>query len=519
MLIIGASLGGVSAALCAADTGVSVALVDKGGWVGGQLSSQGVCTPDENRWIERGGGTRSYLNLRSRVREYYRTHYRLSPQALSNPLLNPGNCWVSRISAEPKVFHALLYADISARTNITFIRNAKILHVSLVGDRIDTVLIQTDENETVRIRPFVALDATDTGEALPMIGTDYVMGAESRMETEEPDAPEQAHPEWVQPFTFPFGLEKRPKGESHVIPKPPYYERLKAIQKYHILDGAMRGMFGELSWWTYRRILAAENFDDPSIPFDIAMINTGSNDFKGGVLPSGNSKRDRDIFIRGRLASLGYVYWLQTECPREDDPSARGYPELRLVSELFDTPDGIAPAPYIRESRRIKAMKTVREQDIVVQDGSDVLWQRGEFAENQTDSCGIGQYWLDIHSGGGSEPGRFLNTAPFQIPTGALIPRSTMNLLAACKNIGVTHLANGAYRLHPIEWNIGESAGSLAAWCSKVKMLPAEIYADSSRLKEWQRTLILRGVPLAWPSEIEPIDPDFVRTQTARMGL
>ncbi len=518
VLIIGASLGGVSAALSAADLGVSVTVADNGAWVGGQLTSQGVCTPDENEWIELGGGIRSYLRLRSRVRDYYRSNYRLSPQAFQNPLLNPGNCWVSRISGEPKVFHALLQSDISSRNNISLIRYVKIPEFSMIGSRIDSVLIRLGNHETVRLHPHIVLDATETGELLPLTDTEYVIGAESREETGEPDAPERAHPEWVQPFTFPFGLELRPKGENHVIPIPPYYEILKALQKYHVLDGAMRGMFGELSWWNYRRVLAAENFNDPAIPCDIAMINTGSNDFKGGVLPSGNSRRDRDVFIRGRLASLGYVYWLQTECPREDDGLACGYPELRLVTELFSTPDGIAPAPYIRESRRIMAIKTIREQDIVRTDGSGVTWQRGEFAEHQPDSCGIGHYWLDIHSGGSSEPGRFLNTAPFQIPTGALIPRTTENLLAACKNIGVTHLTNGAYRLHPIEWNIGAAAGFLAAWCSKKRITPAELCSNPSSLREWQRILIQRGVPLSWPSKIDPNDPAFEGTQISNMG-
>lgn len=29
------------------------------------------------------------------------------------------------------------------------------------------------------------------------------------------------------------------------------------------------------------------------------------------------------------------------------------------------------------------------------------------------------------------------------------------------KNIGITHITNGCYRLHPVEWNIGEAAGYL----------------------------------------------------------
>lgn len=40
---------------------------------------------------------------------------------------------------------------------------------------------------------------------------------------------------------------------------------------------------------------------------------------------------------------------------------------------------------------------------------------------------------------------------PFQIPLGALFPGRMENLFPACENLGVTHLTNGCYRLHPVE--------------------------------------------------------------------
>jgi len=30
----------------------------------------------------------------------------------------------------------------------------------------------------------------------------------------------------------------------------------------------------------------------------------------------------------------------------------------------------------------------------------------------------------------------------------------------ACKNIGTTRITNGAYRVHTVEWSIGEAAGA-----------------------------------------------------------
>jgi len=75
------------------------------------------------------------------------------------------------------------------------------------------------------------------------------------------------------------------------------------------------------------------------------------------------------------------------------------------------------------------------------------------------------------------------------------------NLLPACKNLGVTHLTNGCYRLHPVEWNIGESAGALAAFCLERKAKPRQVRADSALLAEFQSGLTAQGVPLQWPEE------------------
>ena len=58
--VIGASLGGVQAAISAARENKKVYLCEQTDWIGGQLSSQAV-PPDEHRWIEEFGGTQRYL--------------------------------------------------------------------------------------------------------------------------------------------------------------------------------------------------------------------------------------------------------------------------------------------------------------------------------------------------------------------------------------------------------------------------------------------------------------------------
>ena len=498
VLIVGGSLGGVAAALRAAEMGSSVMLVEQTKMLGGQLSSQGVSTPDENDWIETTGGTASYLAFRREVRDYYTSRFKLSAEGRAQEYFNPGSCWVSRLSMEPQVAHDILSRMLLKLKGVSFLFGMKPVAVEMDGDRACSVRFEGANDWDLTLSASYILDATDTGELLPLAGVEHVIGAESREQTGEPDAPDQPHPDWIQPFTFPFALEMRPKGEDHTINPPPDYERMKKIQGYRILDGAMKGMFGDWGWWSYRRIIAAKNFDDPAYPCDIAMINTGSNDFMGDVYPTGKSDRDAITLAEGRMASLGYVYWLQTECPREDNPSRCGYPEFKLRWDLFNMPDGIAPKPYIRESRRILALHTIIEQEIVAKDSSGVEWQTGDRAAHYDDSCGIGHYWLDVHNGPSPEPGRFLDTKPFQIPLGALIPRRVENLLPACKNLGATHLTNGAFRLHPVEWNTGESAGALAAFCLRTDRTPRQVRETTPLLREFQQELQRNGIPLTW---------------------
>jgi len=93
-----------------------------------------------------------------------------------------------------------------------------------------------------------------------------------------------------------------------------------------------------------------------------------------------------------------------------------------------------------------------------------------------------------------------ISTWPAQIPLGALIPVRVENLLPACKNVGVTHITNGCYRLHPIEWNIGEAAGALAAYCLEKGLSPRQVRNTARHLADFQQLLGDQlGFVLEWP--------------------
>lgn len=502
VLVVGGSLGGVAAALRALLLGADVVLLAESDWIGGQLTSQGVSTPDENPWLARDmmGGTASYLYFRERVRDYYRSHFALSAKGQrANPFC-PGDCTVNNgsLSMEPRVGMQIL-RDFLARPNVTIVPRTSAVSAEMQGDTVQAIIAQSG-GAAKRFTAPVILDATDLGDLLPLTGaqgTDWVVGAESRADTGEPDALAVADPHALQPFTFPFVLERRPVGERHVIPRPADYAALKQQQNYRVIDGDIHTVFGTgETLWAYRRIIAAANFQPSAFPHDLSQINMDSNDFKGSVIPTPNSAADRATLARGRQASLGYLYWLQTECPRDENPAKHGYPELMPRGDLFGTPDGLAPDPYIRESRRILALRRVVEQDVAAGFG-------GPRAALFPDSCGIGSYGIDIH--GGPQ----LGTRPFQIPVGALVPRRITNLLAACKNLGVTHLTSGCYRVHPVEWNIGESAGALAAFCVANGLPPRQVAEDRATQRAFQKMLLAAGIPLFWWPDVSNDHPAF----------
>ena len=120
-------------------------------------------------------------------------------------------------------------------------------------------------------------------------------------------------------------------------------------------------------------------------------------------------------------------------------------------------------------------------------------------AERFADSVGVGSYRIDLHPATGGGNYVDISSLPFQIPLGAFIPKRVENLLPACKNLGTTHITNGCYRLHPVEWAIGEAAGALAAFCLEQREPPRAVRNTPKRLADFQSWIVEQGVEIEWP--------------------
>lgn len=519
--VIGGGLGGCAAALAALRAGKQVVLTEPSDWIGGQLTSQAV-PPDEHPWIERFGCNASYRALRDGIRDYYRRHYPLSEAARASRYLNPGNGGVSGLCHEPRVALAVLtalLAPYASAGRLLVLHEHAPTGVDVDGDRVRAVTVRDLRTGEARIlvAPYV-LDATELGDLLPMAGAEFVTGAESRAETGEPHAPEVAQPNNQQAFTWCFAMEYRADSET-ILSRPAQYARwrdytpaLKPPWPGRLLDWMMsnpitlepvdRGFdptgVGK-GLWVYRRIQDPRQFQGVSFEgtAGVTLVNWPQNDYWIGPLVGVSDEESKRHLEDGKQLSLSLLHWLQTEAPRPD--GGAGWRGLKLRADLLGTADGLAKAPYIRESRRIKAEFTVTENHVGTEARRALLGRDDVEAERFADSVGVGSYRIDLHPSSGGDNYIDVSSLPFQIPLGALIPVRMENLLPACKNLGVTHVTNGCYRLHPVEWAIGEAAGALAAFCLERKETPRGVRNDGRRLAEFQTELRRQGVETDWP--------------------
>jgi hypothetical protein len=516
LVIAGGGLGGVAASIAALRNNLKVILIEETDWIGGQLTSQGV-PPDEHPWIETHGAPLSYRQLRNGIRDYYKRNYPLTDEARNRPQLNPGDGAVSRLCHEPKVALAVMLemlAPYISTGKLTILTEHKPIEAKVSGNTISTLTVKN--LRTGSLKKFSApyfVDATETGDLLPLTGTEYVTGTESRTQTGELHAPDKADPLNNQSFTICFAMD-HVQGQDHVIDKPldynawkQYVPALKPAWPGKLLsltythpsslqpktlgfhpDGIATGE--TLNLWNYRRIISRQNFIKGVYDGDISVVNWPQNDYMRGNIIGVSDKEFQEHILRAKQLSLSLLYWLQTEVRRPD--GGKGWRGLRLRGDIMGTQDGLAKYPYVRESRRIKARFTILEKHV----GKE---QSGGKAAYFPDSVGIGYYHIDLHPSNRGVNYVDFPSVPFQIPLGALLPVRMQNLLPANKNIGTTHLTNGCYRLHPVEWSIGEAVGCLIAFSKEKNVPPSDVRDNKQLLSAFQHFIREQGIETDWP--------------------
>lgn len=437
VLVVGGGTGGTCAAIQAARRGAKTILVSEFPWLGGMLTSAGVSVPDGNELAAFQTGLWG---------DFLQELRRRQPEGLNH-------AWVSFFSFDPRI-GAQIFADwVRELPNLHWISGQVPLEVQKQGDCI-TGVVFADFTITAKI----ILDGTELGDLLALGSVSHHWGWEFQSEWGEHSAPishnklTQTYP--VQAPTWVVLMQEFDDNSAPEIPSAPNYDP-------SLFAGAWDN-YGAAAFLNYGRL-----------PGGKLMINWPicGNDYGYKLGRLVESDLGRDEFLQECFwHSQNFAHFIQTQL-------GRGY---GLAEGVFPSASpAFALHPYYRESRRLRGLVTVCEQNILPRIGD----RSTSVAPIFTDTVAIGNYANDHHYPGFELPlqpksirwgGRWTGT-PFTIPYRCLIPATTDGLLVCEKNISVSHIANGATRLQPVVMGIGQAAGMAAALCVEFKCQPRDL--------------------------------------------
>jgi hypothetical protein len=535
VLVVGGSTAAYSATLTALDLKLAVCLVQPQAVVGGQFTAQALPASDDGDLLPTKASLYTVAGeefaISRRQRQFRQRLRQLQPVA-NRPVANPGGGWVSPLSTTPVVAatamnEALIPYLASGQLRIIPFAEPEEGVMDNSGERPRLVGMVCRDRRTghrFTVRAQVTIEATDLGDLLEVANIPSRVGQEARQETGEAILPEEARPDCQQSFTFDVVVEYTGKGKGVPIGKPDGFGQMAWLNlqeftgnfwtKAHPEKWQKWDFLSDFGIFRYRRLLRVKPQEKTVCPGDVAVLNWGTssepdrplccgNDYRAGRLV-GVSQEERQLHIqRARQRAQAYVHYLQTH----------GVPDLKPRGDLTWTTDGIALEPYIREARRGIALTTIRHEDV-----AERFFPNQARAHCFQDSLGIGQYhYLDLHGndakGHVSPKGKDVAALPFTLPLGALVPVATDGLVLSAKSIGTTHITNAAYRMHPIEWGIGEASGVLAAVAVQTGLSPRALASSEAQVRTIQGLATRRGMPIFWFNDISHDDPDFEAIQ------
>ena len=459
VLIIGGTTSGTTAAVAAARQGVTTLVVESTPMLGGMFTAQGVPAVDGNANLPSG--------LWNEFREALRAHYGGAPALATG--------WVSNTLFEPHVADSIFKAMAAAEPALSVEYGFRPVKVFRRGRKVSGARFVDKAGNRLEVSAEVTVDATDLGDALPLSGTPYRLGMDSRSLTGESLAPEKAR-NIVQDLTVTAILKDYGPGTDRTIPRPEGYDpaEFSGCNATAVGDPIPPEMV-----ITYGRL-----------PNGKYMINwpTKGNDIYLNVVELPYERREAAL-RPAREKTLRFIYYIQTEL---------GYRNLGIADDEFDTPDGLAYLPYHREGRRAEGVVMLTFDDVMARyDRPAPLYRTG---------ISVGDYPVDHHHKCRPDvPGiAFLPVPSFCVPAGGMIPARTDNLIVSDKAISVSNLINGSTRVQPVVMLTGQAAGTLAALAVKAGCTPREV-----PVRRLQAALLAQKAYLQPLYDVKPDDPDF----------
>ncbi len=484
VIVVGAGAGGISAAIQAARMGQNVVLIEETDCIGGQMTCAGVPNMDDTAYSrprDRHAGI--YKEFIDQVINYYA---RLGKSV--------GTCYWndSTYCFEPFVGQKILRSMIERESRITLIERHSVKSVIVSNNTVTGIIIENKDGVKKTVKAPVTIDATEYGDVIMLSGSPYRIANNLSSNVEENAC--------IQDITYTAVVRKYSGGvPADLI--------LDENDKVWLFGDDSAGADAALTTWTnyYNCFFGQEGssaagcayswrLDGPKPFFAYRGVpdSLGSGDYHASdgtnitktIINLKNDYPADASFLNDRVKRFNTLckakkktlqqlyYWQNTLGLDWSLAKEEGFDTAYNIEEnnCNDIPDRLEkhmpPMAYVRESARIIPIETLKAKDIKRTGTAGIV-------RNSVNSIAVGDYVTDLHNcGANSDLETYLGettddisdaVGPFQVPLGALIPKSINGLIAAEKNIGVTRLANGATRLQPIVMMIGQVAGIVAS--------------------------------------------------------
>lgn len=382
----------------------------------------------------------------------------------------------------------------------------------------------------IRLQPrpggrMVVVDATDTGELVGWANLPHRTGSDAQAFTGEVNAPPRENPDCTQAYTYPFVLATLDDGKASL-------KRLQTVEpafpkEEHWREFDLEGFpfFNVSGMFNYRRIVGHAtdgghvnvtrpgemtlinwnkgndwHFMDPPLVLteEDIRLDGQKQDWRGGL--------SVESLNYGEIHALMFAKWLMEREATDQLPLTF----LSGPDSPLGTQSGLSMVPYIREGRRILG-RPAYGQDSFMAVEADMREDMTGGRDFSATAVALAHYDIDIH-GCRYRDGRPSYEAaaasikefvvrPLQIPLEAIVPQGVDNVLIGGKSMAVSHIVNGATRVHYGEWSVGGAAGATAGWLLQegkpIDLTPAQIVV-TGQMPALQTFLVSQGLSFTW---------------------
>lgn len=433
--VLGGGPGGMAAAVAAARQGAKVLIVERMGFLGGNLATglPLLAYLDSQGRHVTGGFAQELVDRLIEMGGSY--GHRACPFHNSTTVINPS-------------YARILCFELAKENEIELLLHCEVTGAKVVDGKIQSVTVVGKGTE-FEVVADVFVDATGDGDVA------YLAGA--RIEKGQEDTGV------LQPPTLMFDLggidfekffayleahpEELPYGSNLTHIREGYDAAFFRESPNHVFFGlknlvARLREEGKCPIERDTVIYIRQPFSDHAVVNTIRVLNFDGTDVRD--LSRGE--------MEGHLQILPLIKMLQEHVP--------GFENCYLSS--------INPFIGIRETRRVVGKKTLRKEDVI----------NGVIPD---DTIALGSYIIDIHSGVGDSTYIRNLDGPYGIPYGCTLSADIEGLMLSGRCISVDAVSFGSTRVMPTCMAVGEGVGVGAALAVKKGISPSDVCTDEIR--------------------------------------